>query len=227
MILLTSKPMAKAKNCPILVFILVISVFVFNFDINRNELFSRPDQGLTKYIIPRVEAKKKKKKTKKFHKAASLPRFQNPLIISGDDICRRNSEEALKILFDKDKKLFDFVVSNLGKIECTVSGSGVYVWESPPRFQVGVATSNADPLWYASVLVHESCHIKQFKRSEGQNQPSDVSQKEYSGEKAEIECLGIQLEALKRLGADQLKIDYLENVAQSRYWLLNNSQRWW
>jgi len=153
--------------------------------------------------------------------------FQNPIAVSGDDICRKNSKEALKILHGKDKENFDLVVSNLGKIECAVSGSGVYPWEDPPRFKVGVATSNAEPVWFASVLVHESCHIGQFEIAAGKNPGSDVPEEEYFGEKAEKECLDIQLGTLKKLGASRSKIEYMMNIADSRYWLTDIGQRWW
>jgi hypothetical protein len=223
-----------AQKIPKIVLLVAFSLAVFNFDFSLTGAdFSsagyanRPASFVSQAQAKKKPVKKRKNKVKKKSQKKNAPNFQNPIAISGDDICRKNSEEALKVLFMKDRENFDFVVSHLGKIECAISGSGVYPWENPTRFKVGVATFNAEPIWYAGVLVHESCHIEQFEKSAGKNPERNVSAEEYSGEKAEIDCLGIQLGTLKRLEANQTKIDYVENVAQSRYWLLDIGKRWW
>lgn len=211
-----------AQKISQIVLLTLFSLAVFNFDFQAIEAgFSSAEYSVKLVpLVSQVQAKKKvNKKTKKAKKPSKKKTEENieiPIAISGDDICQKNTKEALKILFDKDKESFDFAASRLGKIECAVSGSGVYPWETPTRFKVGVAVSNSGPAWYASVLVHESCHIEQFKIGE-----------EYSGEKAEKQCLDIQIGSLKKLGASQSKIDYVANIAQSRYWLLDISKRWW
>ena len=222
------------QKIPKIIFLAILSLAVFGFNLNLAgvDFFSAGHTGKSASFFPAVQAKKKpankrKNKVKKTSKESDASNFQNPVIVSGDDICRKNSKEALETLFKKDKENFDFVVSNLGKIECAVSGSGVYPWENPARFKVGVATSNAEPVWYASVLVHESCHIGQFKKSTGKNPAGGVPAEEYSGEKAEKQCLEVQIGSLKKLEVRQSKIDYVANIAQSRYWLLDVDERWW
>lgn len=217
-----------AKRLKIVLFAIFALAFLnLKFEINGNKFPSAASVFKSDIFASRAEAKKKKKKTKKMSQKNGAEIFQNPLIVSGDDICQKNSREALKMLFLKDREDFNFVASNLGKIECAVSGSGVYPWETPTRFKVGVATSNAEPAWFASVLVHESCHVDQYKKNAGENHLGRVSAQDYSGEKAEIECLDVQIGALKNLGAGQSKIDYVANAARSRYWLLDISRRWW
>mgnify|MGYP001383996838 FL=1 len=204
--------------------ILIISIFfaVFNFDFQAIEAgfssagYSVKSVPLVSQVQAKKKANKKTKKAKKLSKNKAGENIEIPIVISGDSICQENTKQILKLLFEKDKDNFQLVVSNLGKIECAVSGSGVFPWENPARFKVGVATSNAEPIWYAGVLVHESCHIEQFKIKE-----------EYSGEKAEIECLGVQIGSLEKLEAGQSKIDYVKNIAQSRYWLVDIKKRWW
>jgi len=223
-----------AKKSPKIFLLVFFSLIVLNFDFETISTDfspvghpSNPIPFISKAQAKKRRVKRKARKVKKLSKKEIGENVEIPIAISGDEICQRNSKEALRMLFDKDKEDFYFVASNLGKIECVVSGSGVYSWETPPRFKVGVATSNAGPIWYAGVLVHESCHIEQFKKNGGQSQPGDAPKEEYSGEKAEIACLGAQLAALKKLEASQPKIDYVANIAQSRYWLVDNSKRWW
>jgi|GEM_PF-3555129 len=172
------------------------------------------------YFFFEAQAKKKqaKKKSKKniSKKDAGNDGFESPIEISGDEICRKNTKQALKLLFEKDEDGFQAAVSNLGKIECAASGSGVYVWEKPVRFKVGAATYNAGPVWFASVLVHESRHSAQYK-----------AEKKYSGKEAELECLEAQIDTLKKIGAGQSTIDYVQKISQSEYWLVNENQRWW
>lgn len=222
------------QKSPKIVFFAILSLAVFSFDFDSIgagfssvKYTNKSASFISKVQAKKRPAKKRKKKVGKLSQKSNNLDFQNPVIVSGNDICQKNSEEALKILSDRNVEDFNFVASNLGKIECAVSGSGVYPWEDPPRFKVGVATSNAEPVWYASVLVHESCHIEQYKKGAGKKPSGNVSAEEYSGEKAEIACLGAQLESLKKLEASQSKIDYVASIAQSRYWLVDIGQRWW
>lgn len=214
--------------------ILFLAFFNLNFIFADADSRSSVRIGKSTSFFSAVKAKnkltkkgKRKKGVKKLSRKDNSADFQNPLIISGDDICQRNSREALRTLFTRDREGFDFVVERLGKIECAVSGSAVYPWENPSLFRVGVATFNANPVWYASVLVHESCHIEQFRRSFEKNSAADVSAEEYFGEKAEQECLDVQAETLRKLQANQAEVDYLSRLSQSGYWLTKPGERWW
>lgn len=158
--------------------IILLSIFslaFFSFDFKKISVGSSLKEYASKIspFASQVQAKKKKMKRKKekakkiSKKETSENNIEMPIAILGDDICQNNTRQALKELFKKDKNNFQLVISSLGKIECAVFGSGVYFWEEPPRFKVGVATSNADSVWFAGALVHESCHVGQFRRNGG------------------------------------------------------------
>lgn len=76
------------------------------------------------------------------------------------------------------------------------SRSGADVAKS--NIDIARATFDASLTWLASVLIHESHHIMQYKGG-----------KDYSGTKAEQECNGVQLEVLRLIGASQSEITYM------------------
>lgn len=49
----------------------------------------------------------------------------------------------------------------------------------------------------------------------------------HSGEAAERECLAIQADVLAQIGASQNQIDYVNHVAETRYWEKPYNQHDW
>lgn len=137
-----------------------------------------------------------------------------PISIKGDTKFVTMTEAALELLKTKVSAHYQIVLANIGIIQQVETGSGMYAWETPPRYAVGRATVVSGVVWYASSIVHEANHSRQYQ--------AKVS---YSGKEAEEECLNLQREALVMLGAPQAVIDYVGETLKTEYW--NNPHRWW
>ena len=115
----------------------------------------------------------------------------------------------------------------IGVIECVEQGSGMWAWESPPRYTAGKSTYEADTQWYAGTIAHDAHHSALYHDYQlshpGQSIPSDI----YTGEQAEADCLKVQYDALARMGATASTLDYLKNVITTKYWTGDYANRWW
>jgi hypothetical protein len=178
-------------------------------------------------------AKTKKKTIKKISKKSKenkskldlLPVFPEKIV--GDSQCVEKTDKALGVLLEKSKSDFEKVAASIGTIECAEKNSGVFVFENPVRFRVGWATSQSDKFWYASVLVHESCHVEQYRNYISLHPDKSVPSEIFSGADAESECLLVQYNCLSRLDAGQSLLDYTKKIAQTSYWDVSVEKRWW
>lgn len=145
--------------------------------------------------------------------------------IIGDSYCVSRTNESLDLLKNKAPIHYDTIVRYIGIVECAQSGSGIYVWENPPRALIGKAILDASVIWHAGGLAHEACHSKLYNdyKLNNSNVPIDV----YSGRNAEAQCLDIQYDALSQIGASQWDLDYIKNVINTDYWNVPYENRWW
>jgi hypothetical protein len=150
-----------------------------------------------------------------------------PVKIVGEAGCLQSTNLALSILQKKSLGDFEKTAQNIGVVECTKAGSGVFVQENPARFKVGLATYQADSFWYASVLLHESCHIEEYRNYLSSHPGERVPPEIFSGAEAESECLLAQYNCLDRLGAGESLLDYTKKIAQTSYWNIPIEKRWW
>lgn len=143
----------------------------------------------------------------------------------GDSYCVSRTNESLDLLKNKAPIHYDTIVKYVGIVECAQSGSGIYVWENPPRALVGKTILDAGVIWHAGGLTHEACHSKLYNdfKLNNLNVPIDV----YSGRNAEAQCLDIQYDALSQIGASQYDLDYIKNVINTDYWNVPYENRWW
>ena len=109
--------------------------------------------------------------------------------VLGDTACVTQTNTMLAYMERTSIQDYRYVRRLIGIIECG-DHSGVFVWEQPPRFTAGPGVRGRSITWYAGSLVHDACHVQQFKKK-----------KPFTGESAEKECLLIQQAALQRLGA--------------------------
>jgi hypothetical protein len=147
--------------------------------------------------------------------------------IVGDTECKSNTNKALNVLKSEASVHYSVVINNVGVIECSESGSGMYVWEDPPRYKVGKATMNAGTIWYAGTIAHDACHSKQYHDYLFDNPISSVPSNVYSGKSAEAQCLDAQYDSLVSLGASQSNLNYVKNIINSEYWDVDYGDRWW
>ncbi len=149
------------------------------------------------------------------------------ITIKGDENCKTKTQDALNLLQSRALTHYTTVIKYVGIIECASQGSGMYAWESPPRYQVGRATYEAGAIWYAGTIAHDSCHSKQYHDYLLNNNASSVPADAWTGKEAERQCLDVQYDALTKIGADQGTLDYIKNIINSEYWNVNYENRWW
>lgn len=141
---------------------------------------------------------------------------ENGLNIVGNDSCKEQTGSAINLLKDKSPRDYQRLLKHLGTIECINSGSAVYPWQNPPLFRVGRETINAGVFWYASVLVHETCHIELYSKG-----------LVWQGEGPEKMCLEIQYDALVKIGANKDLLDYARNIINSEWWKQAPENSWY
>jgi hypothetical protein len=104
---------------------------------------------------------------------------------------------ALSLLETKAPEAYRKIQTYVGLIE-QGQHSGMWVWEEPPRYEVGDATAFSSLTWYASTIAHDATHSELYHNGQ-----------EWEGIPAEQFCNTYQLEVLKQLAAPQDEIDYL------------------
>lgn len=144
------------------------------------------------------------------------PAFSTPVTIRGDESCRTDTLNALRMIANSAPGHYSVVTRYVSVIECVPSGSAMYAYESPPRYAVGDATRNAGTLWYASTIVHDANHSRLYHES-----------KEWTGGNAEKICLDAQANSLSKMGAAQSTIDYVNGMKNDPYWQTPVEDRYW
>jgi hypothetical protein len=153
--------------------------------------------------------------------------FSYKLQIKGDSVNTALTNQAIDLLKTKAPESLDFVYKYIGIVEIADQGSGMYVWEVPPRCKIGLKTIEAGTIWYASVLVHEANHSKQYSEYKKKYPSKKVPEAVYSGRDAEAECLDLQYKVLEKIGASKETLDYVKNVIDTEYWKVDYKNRWW
>lgn len=135
--------------------------------------------------------------------------------IKGGLGCQLQTSGALNLIREKAPQEYEFINKYIGVIHCVSGGSGMYAAENPPRFQVGAKTREAGTLWYASTIIHDACHSKQYQdRLINPLKGSQADIKRLS----EAECLEFQADAAQKMGADQYYVDFIKNSISKEYW---------
>jgi len=146
----------------------------------------------------------------------------NTIKIIGSQSCQVDTKKALDLIKEKAPEEYIFVNKYIGAIECKSQGSGMYASENPPRFQVGDATRQTSTLWYASAIIHDSCHSKQYQDRKNDKTPRN---QEELKRQSEEECLTFQAQAIKKMGGSQELVNYVKNQINTNYW--NTENRSW
>ncbi len=118
--------------------------------------------------------------------------------IIGNQDCVTKTNAALNLLKTKAAQDYERVQKYIGVIECVDKGSGMWAWESPPRYTVGAETLNTDTTWYAGTIAHDSYHSVQYNDYKaahpGQSVPTLI---------------------------------HVKNSINTQYWTGNYENRWW
>ncbi|MHC4564804.1 MAG: hypothetical protein ACYTE3_03510 [Planctomycetota bacterium] len=127
-------------------------------------------------------------------------------IISHDKIQIKGPEgfpeatvKALNLLRQKDPENYQMIKDYLGRIECVKKGSGVFMWERPPRFVVGEKSVEVPTRIYASSIVHEAYHSKLYNDALRNGRDKAEALGVSTGRKAELACAEMQGESLAKI----------------------------
>jgi len=149
------------------------------------------------------------------------------MLVDGNEECQQGVYKALNLLKSKDLEHFDFVLKYIKKITCTESGAGtgMYAFENPPRYQIGMTTVRQSVEWFAGTIVHDANHAKLYQ--DALTSLGYVPNEAWTGAQAELKCLEIQKTALTRIGGTKEDIAWLDEVYKTKYWEIPADQRNW
>lgn len=155
----------------------------------------------------------------------------NGIEIKGPEGFLEATLNALNLLRRKDPENYRMVRDYVGKIECVKRGSGVYMWERPPRFVVGEKTVEVPTRIYASSIVHDAYHSKLYNDALHNGRSKAEALEVSTGRKAELVCVKVQGESLSKTAGflpfrllDRLNLafsarrPYEEVPYEDRYW---------
>jgi len=164
-----------------------------------------------------------------FQEAAYTPALDQPIqtaqlvgtwdsiSIVGDSTFTNNTQRALNLIRAGAPQTYAMVLRYVGVIQQGTS-SGMWAWLAPPTFVVGHATYTASATWYASAIVHDAIHSKQYHQHFEIH--GYVPHEVWTGLDAEMEALAIQREFLVQINAPAHEISHID-------WLRDNSIIWW
>jgi hypothetical protein len=145
---------------------------------------------------------------KVFSPAAPNPAAYGRIRIAGNARFVAQTREALALLDQKDTEALIKIQTYIGIIE-QGQHSGMWVWESPPRYEVGNATAFFSVTWYASTIAHDATHSELYTRYQIMHPGKAVPEEIFGGVAVERFCNAYQLEVLKHINAPQSEIDYM------------------
>ena len=137
------------------------------------------------------------------------------ILIEGDARFVENTQRALNIIQTGSPASYVMVLRYIGILRQGQS-SGMWAWLDPPVFVVGPGTSNATSTWYASAIVHDAIHSKQYHDHLAVH--GHVPDEVWTGLAAEMEALDIQIKFLIKIGAPQSEIDYAKSLFNAEWW---------
>lgn len=125
----------------------------------------------------------------------------------------RKIKKAILLLKEKSPDEFGLMQSVIGRIRAT-GASGANYNEEVMTIDIAKRTFDASLEWLASVLVHETQHIKKYrdtgKKYGDAHLIADKKKALQIMIDEELECNKIQLLVLEKIGASQFEIDYLK-----------------
>jgi hypothetical protein len=128
--------------------------------------------------------------------------------ITGSADFAAHTRSALALLEQKDAAAFHKVQTYIGII-AQGEHSGMWVWETPPRYEVGNATAFSSVTWYASTIAHDATHSELYAQYQLAHPGAAVPDNVFGGVEIEIFCNTYQLGVLQRIGAPQSEVDYV------------------
>lgn len=136
------------------------------------------------------------------------PTTHGRITIRGSSKFIEQTHSALALLEQNDSEAYTRIQTYIGIIE-QGKHSGMWAWESPPRYEVGDATAFFSVTWYASTIAHDATHSKLYAQYQLAHPGEPVPDGAFGGVPVERFCNAYQLEVLQHIHAPQSEIDYM------------------
>lgn len=95
-------------------------------------------------------------------------------------------------------------------------------------FDVGPATVESSPVWYASAIAHDGYHSFLFHEEKKRRAGRPPNRDAWTGVEAEKRCLAFQLKVLEQLTDDETLLSYVkENMTNPKYHEISGDKRDW
>lgn len=130
--------------------------------------------------------------------------------VEGDTKYKTQVDKCLKLLSSKAWTEYKFVEKYIGIISQN-SRSGMRAWEDPPRYNMSDRTAFHSVTWCAGTIAHDAYHsflFQKHKPSNGGKPPYD----KWGGFDAEKLAIDYQIKVMKKIGASDYDINYLEGL---------------
>jgi hypothetical protein len=141
----------------------------------------------------------------------SDPTIYGAIRIEGSSEFIAQTRAALALLEARSPDAYLKIQNFVGLIQ-QGQHSGMWAWETPPRYEVGDETAFYSVTWYASTIAHDATHselyLQWLNAHPGESVPDDV----WGGVEIERFCNGYQLQVLIKIGAPQNEIDYMSTL---------------
>lgn len=115
-------------------------------------------------------------------------------------------KNSLDLLNSKTPEAFQEVASDLKRIQ-QGSKTSMHRTGNPPYMELNYNTAFRSPQECAMAIVHEACHAG--LHNERRKDPSAPAS---SGQKAELACIGKEIDILRRLGGSEEDFEYLRSL---------------
>lgn len=147
----------------------------------------------------------------KRHQETPIASRLDNLSIEGSRYFVNRIENALALLKEHSPDDLKIVQTHVGRIR-EHEHSGMNIFADIPTIELAQPTYAASVTWCASVLVHESWHMKLYRENR--------DPRHWSGTPGEKKCNQAQLVTLKKIGAPQHEIDHLA-AQDGTHWDIN------
>jgi|TARA_Y100000310_G_scaffold339182_1_gene431094 hypothetical protein len=119
-----------------------------------------------------------------------------------------------------------FLGQGIARIEQVQANSGIYYGASP-AIRLTDTTTFYSLTWLAGVLVHEACHLAQYRQVEAdRGNPFSRKVRDFNSAITELACIQHQLAVARAIGAPQKEIRQLLSADGSHAYTTPSAQDW-
>ncbi len=132
--------------------------------------------------------------------------------VTGSDEFVRQTQAALDLLAARAPDAYQKILTYVGVIG-EGQHSGMWAYETPPRYEVGDPTAFSTLTWYASTIAHDATHSQLYYEYLRAHPGQAVPQEAWADVASERFCNSYQLDVLTRIGAPASEIEYLAGLS--------------